>query len=90
VAPAEPAPAAAVQFDGLADYVGLNAEAIEFDLVLPVVAGGHTLGQDGATGLDVLEEHDQSLARPGATRQQAQLVVSRLQTLDVRGRIPDR
>jgi hypothetical protein len=36
--------------------VGLNAEAIERDLVLPVVASGHALGQDRATGLDVFEE----------------------------------
>jgi hypothetical protein len=43
--------------DGLADYVGLNAEAIELDLVLPIVAGGHILGRHGAAGLDVLEEH---------------------------------
>ena len=28
---------AAVEFDGLADYVGLNAKAVEFDLVLPTV-----------------------------------------------------
>jgi hypothetical protein len=37
--------------------VGLNAEAIEFDLMLPIVADRHALGQHRTTGLDVLEEH---------------------------------
>jgi len=55
-APAEATPAAAVEFNGLADYVGLNAKAVEFDLVLPIIAGGHALGWDRATGLDVLAQ----------------------------------
>jgi hypothetical protein len=53
-APAEPTTTAAVELDGLADYVGPDAKAIEFDLVLPIVAGGHGFGSHGAAGLDVL------------------------------------
>ena len=45
------------ELDGLPDYVRLNAKAVEFDFMLPIVAGGHALGEDGAAGLDVLEEH---------------------------------
>jgi hypothetical protein len=45
----------AIEFDGLADYVGLNAKAVEFDLMLPIVAGRHALGRHGPAGLDVLE-----------------------------------
>jgi hypothetical protein len=56
-APAEATATAAVQFDSLADYVGLNAKAVEFDLMLPIVAGGHRLGALWMAGLDEREEH---------------------------------
>jgi hypothetical protein len=39
----------------------LDAEAIELDLVLPVVAVGHRIGVLRMAGLDELEEHPCSL-----------------------------
>jgi hypothetical protein len=39
--------------------VRLNVKAVEFDFMLPIVADRHALGEDGAAGLDVLEEHPQ-------------------------------
>jgi hypothetical protein len=47
----------AIEFYLVAQLVNLDTEAIEFDLVLPIVAGGHFLGRHGGTGLDELEEH---------------------------------
>jgi hypothetical protein len=40
--------------------VALDAKAVEFDLVLPIITGRHALGQDWATGLDVPKEHDKA------------------------------
>jgi hypothetical protein len=37
-------PLLAVEFNGLADYVSLDPEAVEFVLVLPIVADGHRRG----------------------------------------------
>jgi hypothetical protein len=59
--------------------VGVDAKAVEFDLVLPIVAGGHSFGQDRATGIDVLEEQDlkdvAALPGPGNWRHALALVL---------------
>jgi hypothetical protein len=59
---AKAATAAAVKLYLIAELVDLDAKAVEFDLVLPVIAGRHGLGQDGTAGLDVLEQHTQDVA----------------------------
>jgi hypothetical protein len=70
-APAESRPVAAKKFYLVAELVDLDPEAVELDLVLPVVTGRHGLGEDRATGLDELQEHAQffngasSLTPPG-------------------------
>jgi hypothetical protein len=35
----------------------LDAEAVELDLMLPIVTGWHRIGVLGVAGLDELEEH---------------------------------
>ena len=59
--------------------MGVDAKAVEFDLVLPIVAGGHSFGQDRATGIDVLEEQDlkdvAALPGPGNWRHALALVL---------------
>jgi hypothetical protein len=50
-------PLRAVEFDILAKLVDLDAEAIELDFMLPIVAGRYRLGTLGVAGLDELVEH---------------------------------
>jgi hypothetical protein len=50
-------PLRAVEFDILAKLVNLDAEAVELDLVLPIVAGRHRLGTLRVAGPDEPEEH---------------------------------
>jgi len=47
--------AAAVEAHCVAVLVDLQAVAIELRFMQPAVAGGHRLGEDGATGLDEAE-----------------------------------
>jgi hypothetical protein len=61
-------PVAAVEFYLVAQLVDLDPEAVELDLVLPIVAGWHRFGALRMAGLDELEEHTQSLDEPGAPR----------------------
>jgi hypothetical protein len=49
--------------------VDLDAEAVEFDLVLPIVAGWLRLGALGMAGLDEPEEHASLVDAPRASRQ---------------------
>jgi len=53
----EPRPVAVVEFYLGAQFVDLDAETVEFVLVLPIIAGWHRLGALRMAGLDELEEH---------------------------------
>jgi hypothetical protein len=53
-APAESRPVAAVEFYSLPNLVDLDPKAVEFDLILPFVAGRHRFGVLKMTGLDEL------------------------------------
>jgi hypothetical protein len=75
-APAETRPASAVQFDLIAQLVDLDAEAVEFDFVLPVVASRHRRGPLGMAGWMNLKNTPQILDGPGAPR--CQVIVLRL------------
>jgi hypothetical protein len=48
--------------------VDLDAEAVELNLVLPIVASWHRFGALRMAGLDELEEHTQSLDEAGPPR----------------------
>jgi hypothetical protein len=61
---AEVVAVAAVEFYLAVELVDLDAEAVELNLVSPIVAGSHALGQDRATGLDELKAHAQILDEP--------------------------
>src|SRR5215471_3818258 len=61
---AETRSVAAKKFYLVAELVDLDAEAVELDLVLPVVTGRHGVGEDWATGLDEPQEHAQFLKEP--------------------------
>jgi hypothetical protein len=68
-APAESRPVAAEEFYLVARLVDLDAKAVEFDLMLPFVAGRHRFGALRMAGLDEPEEHSQSLDEPEAPSQ---------------------
>ena len=70
-ASAEPRSAAAVEFHLSAEFVDLDAEAVEFDLVLPIVGGWHRLGALRMAGLDELEEHASLVGEPRVSRRLA-------------------
>ena len=59
---------AAKKFHLVAELVDLDAEAVELDLVLPVVTGRHGVGEDWATGSDEPQEHAQFLKEQAASR----------------------
>jgi hypothetical protein len=46
----------------------LDAEPIELELVLPIVAGRHRVGALGMAGLDELEEHVSLVDEPRVSR----------------------
>ena len=48
--------------------LGIDAEAVELDLVLPVVTGRQDVGEYWATGLDEPQEHAQFLEKQAASR----------------------
>jgi hypothetical protein len=51
-APAEPRPAAAVKLYVVTEFVDLDPEAVEFDLVLPIVPRRHRRGALGMVWLE--------------------------------------